>query len=259
MRTDMPESPFSVKDVRQAMMLAIDQPGLIEDYWQGRATLIGWPITAHPAYADAYVPYEELPENVQALYGHDVEAARALLATTPYPNGFDCSIIFYDTPVGMDILCQVQAMLEDININMTIDIHDYNVYLSRQRARNYGAYEMMYGNVSGNGTYMKMINLRGPNSYNVSYIDDPVVEEAYQEIVQYAGINEAAAMAVNKELMPYLLEQAYVIPMPNYNLFTLWWPWLENYYGVVCVGYYNYYGYPKYMWIDQDLKEDMGY
>ncbi len=123
----------------------------------------------------------------------------------------------------------------------------------------------MYTTDAGNGTYMKMIDFRGPSSYNVSYINnppgtDPVIEAAYQEIVPLAGVDEAAMMAINKELIQdYLLEQAYVINSPSPIMTNLWWPWVKNYYGCVYVGYYNSYGTPKYVWIDQDLKESMGY
>jgi hypothetical protein len=159
----------------------------------------------------------------------------------------------------------VQSMLLDININMELDILDLNVYNSRTRARNHGAYEISYITPAGNGTYMKMINYRGSNSYNVSHVNepagtDPTIEAAYQEILQYAGINEAATMAISKELIQdYLLEQAFCINMPTAILTNMWWPWLKNWYGTNCVGYYNYYGSVKYVWIDQDLKEAMGY
>jgi peptide/nickel transport system substrate-binding protein len=262
-RTDLPESPFSIKEVRQAMMLAIDQQSVIDDYWQGEAIILNWPLTPHIAYEEAMPDLDELPADVQALYGHDVAAAQALLATTPYPNGFDCTVLCWDTPIMIDILSMFQSMLADININMELDVLDYNVYLSRTRARNHTAYEIMYTTDAGNGTYMKMINFRGSNSYNVSHIDEdysvPEIEEAYAAMQPYVGVDEAAMMAINKELMPWLLEQAYCISASSPIMTNMWWPWVKNYYGCVYVGYYNSYGTPKYVWIDEDLKESMGY
>jgi len=216
------------------------------------------------AYIDAYVPLDELPENVAALYGHDVAAAQALLATTPYPNGFDCTVLCWDTPVMIDILSQYQAMLADININMELDVIGYADWTSKSRSTSRGPYEISYTTPAGNGTYMKMLNIRGVSSYNVSRINnppgtDPVIEAAYQEMVQYAGIDELAMMEINRNLMPYLLEQAYVIDSPTAMLTNMWWPWLKNYFGCTFIGYYNSYSSAKYYWIDQDLKESMGY
>jgi len=260
-RTDMAESPFSVKEVRQAMLLAIDHEKIREQYWQGSGDIVTWPLSPTLAYMDAQVPLEELPANVQALYGHDVAAAKALLASTAYPNGFDCSAVCWNTPVMIDILSLYQDMLSDININMELGIVDYAVYLGITRARNYGANELVYQTASGNGTYMKMIDFRGPGSYNPSRINEDYsiteIEEAYAEIITYAGTDEAAMMRVNRELTPWLLEQVYAIPNVSPALYVLWWPWLANYQGTIACGYYNYRGTVKYIWIDQDLKYEM--
>jgi len=260
-RTDMAESPFSIKEVRQAMMLAIDHEKIRERYWQGSGYLVTWPIMPTKAYMDAYVPLEELPENVQALYGHDVAAAKALLAKTAYPNGFDCSVITWNQPVYVDILSFYQDMLADININMEISIVDYAVYNGITRARNYGANELVITTDSGCGTYMKMIDYRGPGAYNPSRINEdysiPEIEEAYAKILQYAGTDEEAMLKIHHDLMPWLLEQCFVIPnvMPAY--YNMWWPWLNNNYGTYACGYYNYSGTLKYVWLDQDLKYEM--
>jgi len=260
-RTDLPESPFSVKEVRQAMMLAIDQEKVRDQYWQGSGAILTWPLMPTLAYMDAYVPLEELPANVQALYGHDVAAAKALLAEAGYPDGFEASVICWNTPVMIDVLSMYKDMLADININMELDIVDYAVYIGLARSRTYGPYEMIYATDSGCGTYMKFIDFRGPGSYNPSRIDEDYsvtqIEEAYAEIITYAGTDEAAMMRINRELMPWLLEQAYVIPNAVSDQYMLWWPWLKNNYGTYACGYYNLGGTVKYSWIDQDLKFEM--
>jgi len=260
-RTDLAESPFSVKEVRQAMMLAIDQEKVRDLYWQGSGTILTWPLMPTLAYMDAYVPLEELPENVRELYEHHPDKATQLLADAGYPDGFECSVICWNTPVMIDILSMYKDMLADININVELDIVDYAVYLGIARSRNYGPYEMIYTTDSGCGTYMKFIDFRGPGSYNPSRIDEDYgvtqIEEAYAEIITYAGTDEAAMMRINHELMPWLLEQAYVIPNVVPDLYMLWWPWLKNNYGTYACGYYNFGGTVKYSWIDQDLKYEM--
>ncbi|MCK4722233.1 MAG: ABC transporter substrate-binding protein, partial [Dehalococcoidia bacterium] len=64
---------------------------------------------------------------------------------------------------------------------------------------------------------------------------------------------------IHRELMPYLLEQAYVIQLPAPYGYRFWWPWVQNYSGEASVGFYNVGNYSKYVWIDQELKESMGY
>ena len=260
-RTDLAESPFSDKRVRQAIMLAIDNQKVVDDYWQGRATMLSWPLMPSKAYMDAYCPLEDLPENVQALYGRDVTAAKALLADAGYPNGFECSAITWNTPVYVDYLSMYKDMLAEIDIDMEISIVDYAVYNGITRARNYGPNEIIITTDSGNGTYMKMIDFRGAGSYNPSRINEDYsvkqIEDAYAEIVSYAGTDEAAMMRINRELMPWLLEQAYCMPNPTPDYYMLWWPWLKNFEGTYACGYYNYSGAIKYAWIDRDLKYQM--
>jgi len=260
-RTDMAESPFSDKRVRQAMMLAIDSQKVVDDYWQGRATMLSWPVMPTKAYIDAYCPLEDLPENVQALYGRDVAAAKALLTDAGYPNGFEFSAITWNTPTYIDYLSMYKDMLADINVNMELNVVDYAVYMSIARARNYGPSEAVITTESGCGTYMKMIDFRGAGSYNPSRINEDYsvteIEEAYAETVKYAGTDEAAMMRIHRELMPWLLEQAYCIPNPTPDYWMLWWPWLNNFEGTYACGYYNFSGAIKYAWIDQDLKYEM--
>jgi peptide/nickel transport system substrate-binding protein len=264
MRTDDPDSPFSIKEVRQAMMLAIDHDLIRDSYWQDSGEILTWPITPTTAYLDAYVPLEDMPESVQALYGRDLDAAKELLDEAGYlDSGIDCTVICWNTPTMIDILSIYQDMLADIGINMELDIKDYSVYIGITRSCNYGPYEILYASDSGNGTYLKMIDYRGKGSYNPSHINEDYsvteIEEAYAQIAQLAGTNEPEIMRIHRELMPWLVEQAYCIPgvVPEY--YTFWWPWVNNYYGTYAVGYYNYYGSAKYCWLDQDLKEAMGY
>jgi hypothetical protein len=69
--------------------------------------------------------------------------------------------------------------------------------------------------------------------------------------------DEAKMDQLHAELMPYLLDQAYVIapPWPYYHVF--WTPWVKNYHGEYNVGYYNWFTFTKWVWIDQDLKKQL--
>jgi peptide/nickel transport system substrate-binding protein len=260
MRTDMAESPFSKKDVRQAIMYALDLNAVKDNYYQGDSELEVWPIAPPTVdYKDLYVPLEELPANVQALYaGPNVAKSKELLAKAGYPNGFTVNAITTsNNPVFVDILSMFQSDLAKVNINMTIDAKDLATWTARFSARNYGAYDFLWTSPAGIGTYQKMINFRGSSTYNASYINDPVVEAAWTEMQKYVGIDEAKCQQINHDLMPYLLEQCYTITVPAAYLYILWWPWVKNYHGEVGVGYYNGVDVGKYIWLDQALKKQM--
>jgi hypothetical protein len=47
------------------------------------------------------------------------------------------------------------------------------------------------------------------------------------------------------------LEQAFYIPRPSPNIYTIWWPWVKNFYGQGST-------FINYFWVDKSVKEDMG-
>ncbi len=255
MRTDMADSPFSKKEVRQALTLATDFNQIKDEYYSGKASILVWPISYNKENAAAYVPMEKLPANVQALYSHDVTKAKELLTTAGYPKGFPTTIICYNTPTQTDYLSLVQKMWSEVGVTLTIDAKDYAIWISRVRARNYGATELLYSYTSG--VWHRMININGPGQYNMSYINDAVVAEAAAKAPELLGIDEAKLAKIHADLMPYVIEQCWVIAKPNGYSYVVWWPWRKNWNGELQVGYYNYPSYLKYTWTDQALRKQM--
>jgi peptide/nickel transport system substrate-binding protein len=255
MRTDKAESPFSNKDVRQAVLLALNF-NAIKEYYKGDSEILNWPLPPpSEEYKGAYVPLEELPANVRALYsGPDIAASKALLAKAGMEKGLTITAITYNTPVWLDILSSYQADLAKVNITLNIDAKDYGTWTGRAISRNYGANEILWAFTAGIGSYQRMINFRGPGTYNASYINDPIVEAAYQEMMKYVGVDEVKCQQIHHDLMPYLLEQAYVILVPSAYLYKIWWPWVKNYHGETGIGYYNHFN--KYIWLDQALRKE---
>ncbi|GAJ08175.1 unnamed protein product, partial [marine sediment metagenome] len=49
------------------------------------------------------------------------------------------------------------------------------------------------------------------------------------------------------------------IVLPASHHLVYWWPWVKNHYGEVTVGWNSYVPIVSRMWIDQDMKEAMGY
>jgi len=255
MRTDKPDLAFAKKEVRQALTMAIDFNSFKDQYYSGKAEILVWPVIYTKEYAAAYVPLDKLPANVQELYSHNITKAKKLLTDAGYPTGFKATMITYNNPTFTDVAAQFKAMWADIGVDLTINAVDYAVWFSRVSARSYD--ELLYSWNSGIGTFFKMINFRGTSQYNVSYVNDPQIEKAWTEMQQYVGVDEAKLNQLNAALMPYLLEQAYVIGKPNPWAYVVWWPWVKNYHGELQVGYYNLPSYMMYEWQDQALKKKL--
>jgi peptide/nickel transport system substrate-binding protein len=255
MRTDKPESPFSKKEVRQALMLATDFKKIVNEYYDGKAEMLVWPVVNTKEYASAYLPLDKQPANVQELYSYNPTKAKQLLTAAGYPTGFKTTVICYNTPTQVDYLSMIKSMWAQVGIELTIDAREYAVWQGRLRLRQYD--ELIYGFNSGIGTFFKMINFRGTSQYNGSYVNDPQVEEVYQAMQPFVGVDEEKLNKMNADLMPYVLEQAWVHPKPNPYSYVLWWPWVKNWHGELQVGYYNYPSYLKYRWQDVELKKKM--
>ncbi len=254
MRQDMAESPFSKKEVRQALYYATDFNKIKNEYYNGKAAILVWPITYSKENAAAYVPMEKLPANVQDLFSYNPTKARDMLKAAGYPS-LNINAITYNTATFVDFLSLIKNMWAEAGITMTIDARDYGTWVTRTSTRNYGANDMLYAGSSG--SWQSFDNINGPKQFNVSYINDPVIAEAATKVSEYIGIDDAKVAQMHAELMPYVIEQCWVIAKPAAYTYVLWWSWRKNFNGELNVGFYNNPSYIKYTWTDQALKKQL--
>lgn len=111
--------PFSDKSVRKAVNMAIDRETLANVILKGTA------VPATQLYGIGSASYDK---TLPVFEKYDPEAAKALLATTQYPEGFDFFIITSpeNEPVAGALQAYefVQANLAEIGVNMDIRVRD---------------------------------------------------------------------------------------------------------------------------------------
>ena len=253
MRTDKADLPFSKLEVRQALTLATDFNSIIDEYYEGHGTLLCWPMSPIPENKDVYVPFKELPAETQALFSHNVTKAKELLAQAGYSTGLTIKVVCYNTPSMTDYLAMIQPMWAEAGITLTLEAKDYVTWYTRARNRNYE--EMI--DYTTSPIWQRALSLRGPSQYNLSFIDDPVVNDYYTKAQQYFGIDDAALAAEFRKIFPYVVSQCWVVPLPNEWYYVCWWPWVKNWNGELYVGYYALYSYMKYRWQDEAMKQQM--
>ena len=259
-RTDI--LPFSDKRVRQAVSMAIDQPAILEDYYEGRAYLLTWPVM--PSFADHYTPLEELPANSQLLYGYNPEEAKALLAEAGYPNGFatDCQVSAA-WPIGIELMSLIQSWLADVGIDMTIDVVESTTFGNQLWVRSYpGMSFITWGNNGiddafgwANGGW---VGLDGTRSvYAFGNVIDDVAQARYEELI--VTVDQAEQSRIRKEQCLHEIDECWEIPIPTAAIYRFWVPWMKGYVGERSVGPedVNDTGVLRYVWIDQDLKFEM--
>jgi peptide/nickel transport system substrate-binding protein len=253
MRTDKADSPFSKKLVRQALTMAVDYQKIINEFYEGKATLLAWPISPIREFEGAFIPFNDLPENIKELFSHNVTKAKELLTQAGYPTGFSCKLVCYNSPTTTDNLSQYIQMFADIGVTLTLDAKDYATYTTRGRTRNYDDMIHYYDS----GVWGKFLCLQGTSQYNLSYINQPLYNEAFTKAGELFGFDEKALAAVHKSVILDVLENAWVIPTPLSWSYVVWWPWVKNWNGELYVGYYSYPLYMKYRWQDVDIKFEM--
>jgi len=265
--------PFNDIRVRQAMNLAVNQQELLEHYYGGYGELFALPVPPTASHQKLFTPLEELsiePSTIDTgyiagsccsvpeLFTHNPEKARQLLTEAGYPDGFKTEIIAYSAYV--DFLAMIQAYLADIGIDMQIDVRERAVHTKLHRERNYE--EMM--NRGGLSYSFPQTMLAVTATYdNPSFINwdetDERINEAYKIVVANVGVNDDLWQATLKELYPYILETAWGIWLPGYYSYTMWQPWFQNYHGEGSVGYFDPPRYLQYVWLDMELKKELGY
>ena len=245
MRMDKAELPYKDKRVRQALMMATDFNALKNDFFGSDAEILAFPITRESKRA--YLSLEEMPESVRALYRYDPEQARQLLAEAGYPDGFSCRMI---VPSGFgyeDQASVYRAMWAKVAVDLEVQPKILSVFNSIAYARSYE--DMMLFFATGATQYPGCLSL---GFFGGSfYVNDSMIEAGRQEIQKHVIIDMPGADRIYRELLPYIVEQAYFIPRPSPRFYSLWWPWLKNFYGEM-PGRFG-----AYHWIDQDLKQEM--
>jgi len=146
-----------------------------------------------------------------------------------------------------------------IGIDLQIDVRDSAVFTSMYSRKKQE--EMIYGTPgSGANQPGRFFSYYSVGPLNYCRIDDPRVNE----VIEAAGnlgwdlyTDRERYAAIMKPIYPYIIDQQWQIALPGTYSYTFWWPWLKDYHGVGLVGFINVNTYLAYIWMDQDLKEEM--
>ena len=255
-RNDIP--PFNDVRVRQACMLAIDHQAIL-DHYQGFAQLLCWP--EQEWATPVYTPFNQLPAETQALFGYDPDAARALLDEAGYPNGFDTELTVYPSSEDRESGLIVQDYLADVGIDIEVQTPDAGTYGGVLYGRRYEHMISCWWSDDFPGDAMYWAEGGALNSpYNFGNVDDPIAYEVGLAVACMEDDDDyyGAIKADNVRRLGMMYQ--ILVPTPVGGGFQ--WPWMKGGYGATDLGWPNdtYAAeVSKYIWIDQDLKDSMGY
>ena len=87
--------------------------------------------------------------------------------------------------------------------------------------------------------------------------NDPVFQQQFDIMSATQDMTERTALI--KTLNQYVVSQIPYIQIPTAYATTFWWPWVKNYWGEGNVGYAMRNENWRTMWVDQELKKEMGH
>jgi len=211
-----------------------------------------WPIAPG---VSGHVPLEDLPAETRLLFDYNPELARQMLADAGYPDGFDIEMTIELEPTMMGISEMVAGMwLEDMGIK--VDIKAYEVVAVEEIRAERRFLHSFVGDghpLLGIGAIDMLFStggVRNFSNYSNEYFDEQI-EKAF------ATLDEADREVILEELFVMTLDAVPTISFSLSQHAVHWWPWVKNYYGEISAGGFN----PPtdLLWIDQDLKAEMGY
>lgn len=254
------KAPFSDVRVRRALSMATDLQTIKDSLNYGLGQILTWPVEYVPAYKDIYLGLDdpEMPDSVKELYTYNPDKAKQLLADAGFPNGFKTTALI--AQVEVDYFSIIKDMWSKVGVELDMNVQELG---ARRTIYSSGNYEVT-GDAGGRGplsVFYHMVTLVGhsPAGGSGSNINDPIIDKASEDMQRTYLTDTKAAMAIFKENMKYVLDQAYVISRPIYPQTTYWWPWVKNYSGEYSVGYIRQDSWAEWVWIDQSLKKSMGH
>ncbi|MDE0449005.1 MAG: ABC transporter substrate-binding protein [Spirochaetaceae bacterium] len=256
---NLQKEPWSDIRVRQALSLAIDHESIAENYQQGWGDASPQGATGARVLGYA-VPFEEWPEETQQYYRYDPEEAERLLDEAGYPRGEDgirFSTIyshyeFFDLgyyQIAMDYLRQ---------IGIDVEIEEITRAQNSEWGMSHGypglrtdvwAAEYPSGLAPINSYWSKA-------GWNPNNNNDPVFDEIYEKALAATTVEEQQEWARQANLR--IAEQLWMIRGPVAPLFGATQPWIKGYNGEGDVGGMQRSTVLMYLWVDQDLKRELG-
>ncbi len=248
--------PFDDVRVRKAMQMALDLETIANTYWKGYASATPQGIVGAQGF---YIPFEEWPDEVKKGYGYDPEGAEKLLDEAGYPRGADGTRFKTSArTLGGSSYAEITAAYwAEIGVDVEInDYSDWALYHADLFAR---SYEGMMGSLGG-ASYAAPVLVgwhRSDAQWNRPLHQWPELDALVDAALAATTFEEQQKWV--READMYAIENHYQIWGPKAPQFWALQPWVIGYSGEFDLGPNEDSLVISRLWIDSQLKEEMGF
>jgi peptide/nickel transport system substrate-binding protein len=191
-----PNSPFAKKNVRLALIYAIDKRAICKGVGMGYYEPIDQLASAKDIWFNSGLKYRE----------YDVKKAKQLLADAGYPNGFKTKLIS-DVMARRDTLVAIQTYLKEVGIETELEVLEFGAAFAKPRQGWEGVYFPGFPNV---GTLVGIVDRFGDAKNMVSMYRPAGWQDKWNAVL--AQPDDKKRQAQLKELVGILYEEAVGMP-----------------------------------------------
>ncbi len=250
----MDTKPFDDVRVRRALNMAVNKVEIIKTYYGGNAEMLNFPM--HVNHLGYYEPLEVMPDSVKELYVYNPTKAKQLLTEAGYPNGFTFKTQTSSASLDNDLLAQIAAYLAKVGVKMEIQVMEYPAYLSAMTTKTNAPGYFLQAGLTNPTTSLRKTFVKG-QPWNPSQHSDPEYDKNMASV--YAEPDERVRQVKVKLMVREILDKAPHIFLPAPYAYTAWWPWVKNYGGELRAGADRPGPIHARIWIDQELKKQLGF
>jgi len=250
------KAPWSDIRVRRAMQMSLDLETINSSYWKG------WGDVAPQSYFRRGMPwttpYEEWSSELLGYYTYNKEGAEALLDEAGYPRDSDGirfkATMHFSNKWDNTVYELLAEYMGKVGVEVEAIAADS---ASRKVLRQAGEHDLM----SQGAAVDRWVNLFAcflpglPN--NVGNVDDPALIEIINNLSAASSVEEQHALIT--EASDHITEQHYTLFGGRVPRFHVTWPWVVGFNGEQQLGEMDRNQIWARLWIDQDLKNAMGY
>jgi peptide/nickel transport system substrate-binding protein len=202
-----------------------------------------------------YTAIEDMPDDMKWFYDYDPELSMELLAEAGYPDGFSAEIAI--DPKETDPADMAAIIAEQWSkIGIDCELVGYEA-AAHDQLRYTKLYPDCYFQGDGAGAPTELLERMSDCKDHAAGWVDPHYDELCIEGMQIVDLEEQEAFM--REVCLYYIKPCSRIEMPTAYVQAYWWPWVKNWYGDTEVGFLSCQAELMRMWLDDDLKAEMGY